>query len=207
MQYDLNAFYYAYSTIAQTLAGAFGFLMAVVLYQMQRLEASMEVSVKEFLGSLRVDSPEGSVTERYARCHDWDRVIDAIGVLHRQAISKVPTPDDGVRGFAEAQGAFISLAHTKLQTLHSRARHALLWTCFTIACSVALIVVTPFLTYGRNWLGLPFLVLVMGFFVYCLNLYWRLASRLVEKRPRSSFTTSPDGSTRASSIACEPWDA
>ena len=48
MQYDLNAFYYAYSTIAQTLAGAFGFLMAVVLYQMQRLEASMEVSVKEF---------------------------------------------------------------------------------------------------------------------------------------------------------------
>jgi ribose/xylose/arabinose/galactoside ABC-type transport system permease subunit len=39
MQYDYTVFYYAYSTMAQTLASAFGFLGAVVLFQIQNMEA------------------------------------------------------------------------------------------------------------------------------------------------------------------------
>lgn len=36
-----NAYFYTYSTIAQTLAGAFGFLVAVVLYRLQMLNNSL----------------------------------------------------------------------------------------------------------------------------------------------------------------------
>ena len=36
-----NALFYTFSTIAQTLAGAFGFLVAVVLYRMQSITAGM----------------------------------------------------------------------------------------------------------------------------------------------------------------------
>ncbi len=39
MQYDYTVFYYAYSTMAQTLASAFGFLGAVVLFQIQNMES------------------------------------------------------------------------------------------------------------------------------------------------------------------------
>ncbi len=32
---DITVYFYTYSTIAQTLAGAFGFLVAVILYLIQ----------------------------------------------------------------------------------------------------------------------------------------------------------------------------
>jgi len=47
---DYSLFYYTYSTIAQTLAGAFGFLIAAVLYQRQALSSRLS-SVAELLES------------------------------------------------------------------------------------------------------------------------------------------------------------
>jgi hypothetical protein len=41
MMDDLSVFYYTYSTIAQTLGGAFGFLVAVALYRLQAIKAGM----------------------------------------------------------------------------------------------------------------------------------------------------------------------
>src|ERR1700744_1205333 len=47
---DSNLFYYSYSTIAQTLAGAFGFLAAVVLYRLQALSNQIQTSATQLIG-------------------------------------------------------------------------------------------------------------------------------------------------------------
>src|SRR4051812_7449046 len=46
---DINTFYYTLSTISQTLAGAFAFLVAVALFRMQSIEADMERALAEVI--------------------------------------------------------------------------------------------------------------------------------------------------------------
>lgn len=50
---DTNVFYYSYSTIAQAVAGAFGFLAAVVLYRLQALNSQLEVIATNLMGDPR----------------------------------------------------------------------------------------------------------------------------------------------------------
>lgn len=47
---DYSVFYYTYSTIAQTLAGGFGFLGAVVLFQMQGIHMGLDSKAKLLMG-------------------------------------------------------------------------------------------------------------------------------------------------------------
>jgi hypothetical protein len=75
---DVNAFYYTLSTICQTLGGAFGFLVAIALYQMQRLGQVIRNELnagKWYRPRIDQDSWENaSVLE------DWDaciRLLDA----------------------------------------------------------------------------------------------------------------------------------
>lgn len=50
---DANVYYYSYSTLAQSLAGAFGFLAAVVVYRLQALNSQMENIAGHFMGDPR----------------------------------------------------------------------------------------------------------------------------------------------------------
>ena len=47
---DPSVYYYGYSTIAQALAGAFGFLAAIVLYRLQALNGQMENHAARIIG-------------------------------------------------------------------------------------------------------------------------------------------------------------
>ncbi len=47
---DPSVYYYSYSTLAQSLAGAFGFLAAVVVYRLQALNTQMERTIAGFMG-------------------------------------------------------------------------------------------------------------------------------------------------------------
>ena len=46
---DINAYYYAFSTISQSLASAFAFLVAVGLYRMQTIENEIETALNEVI--------------------------------------------------------------------------------------------------------------------------------------------------------------
>lgn len=50
---DYNVFFYTYSTIAQSLAGAFGFLAAVVLYRLQALNGQLHNIASNLIGDPR----------------------------------------------------------------------------------------------------------------------------------------------------------
>ena len=47
---DLSVYYYTYSTLAQALAGAFGFLAAVVLYRLQALNGQLQLIAGNLIG-------------------------------------------------------------------------------------------------------------------------------------------------------------
>src|SRR4051794_24795090 len=55
---DLTVIWYTYSTIAQTLASAFGFLTAVCLYQVQSINGSLTWRAEDYLAG-RVKNPPG----------------------------------------------------------------------------------------------------------------------------------------------------
>jgi hypothetical protein len=204
-QYDLNAYYYAYSTIAQTLAGAFGFLVAVVLYQMQRLESEMEAAVIEVIDLIGCTSSRGHITRRHAKCHDWEKVNESLTTLCHERATKEPRLDDAARAFTGVQLNFLILAHRKLEAIPGRIRTALLGTSIVIASCFLLIALTPIISLFGTWLGVPFLVIVLGGSSYCLRSYWRMARRLVEQKPKVRYSTSANGH-RAGSINIKAWD-
>jgi hypothetical protein len=73
---DRNVFYYSYSTIAQTLAGAFGFLAAVVLYRLQALNGQLHDIASHLIGDPRTFNIEPFRT-LYAY-HRWHLFVDQI---------------------------------------------------------------------------------------------------------------------------------
>ena len=74
---DHSVFYYTYSTVAQTLAGAFGFLVAVVLYQMQNLRKTIEDEFKK--PEISVDWDVGSNEWDQARLEkDWSPLANIL---------------------------------------------------------------------------------------------------------------------------------
>ncbi len=50
---DPTLYYYSYSTLAQALAGAFGFLAAVVLYRLQSLNSQLQTIATHLIGDPR----------------------------------------------------------------------------------------------------------------------------------------------------------
>lgn len=81
---DVNDFYYTLSTISQTLAGAFGFLVAVVLYRMQSIKDSLPTGAWGQTGawgssfaSIRRSSSRPSCCGTWAShpCSPWCRCV------------------------------------------------------------------------------------------------------------------------------------
>jgi hypothetical protein len=69
---DYSVYFYTYSTIAQTLAGAFGFLVAVILYMLQGINAH----ISNCATTLVANSPADR--NRLRRLHSsgrWDEMI------------------------------------------------------------------------------------------------------------------------------------
>jgi hypothetical protein len=75
---DLSVYFYTYSTIAQTLAGAFGFLVAVVLYLIQ----GINVHIGNCAATLVANSPADRNRLRQLQSGGrWDEMIQ----LHAEA--------------------------------------------------------------------------------------------------------------------------
>src|SRR5579863_9735817 len=75
---DISVYFYTYSTIAQTLAGAFGFLVAVVLYLIQ----GINVHISNCAAALVANSPADRNRLRQLQSGGrWDEMIQ----LHAEA--------------------------------------------------------------------------------------------------------------------------
>jgi hypothetical protein len=73
---DANVYYYSYSTIAQTLAGAFGFLAAIVLYRLQALSGQLENIARTLIGDPKTFNVEPFRT--LMAYHRWNLFVENV---------------------------------------------------------------------------------------------------------------------------------
>jgi hypothetical protein len=149
-----NDFYYTISTISQTLAGAFGFLVAIVLYRMQ--------SIKESLPLLKEKADDAR--------HEAIRASSAPAAAHAMAENEKSAT---LAAFKEEE--------QKLMAVRKELSHSLKWTAgIIIACFAAMPfvnVLTRGAFYYPSCLGLLCLVCLAA---YCVITYLPLVRTVSE---------------------------
>lgn len=76
---DATTLYYTFSTIAQTLAAAFAFVGAFVLFRLQNIEHQIEAHAEELLNRYYTDSDYvREVAYKYFNAKQWKKLIGGI---------------------------------------------------------------------------------------------------------------------------------
>jgi hypothetical protein len=162
-----NACYYTFSTISQTLAGAFGFLVAVVLYKMQGMDHELVLLCGRTIHPGSWDGPFDSASMA-ARNRDWLRVADLMKDL-------VPRErfDPNTRKQLELEKERLLNKIERVRFLVDGLRYALTATGLVIFISLGLVLFTPVIVK----LGWAWPLLIVDWFAAggCLITYYDLA--------------------------------
>jgi len=158
---DPAVFYYSYSTIAQTLAGAFGFLAAIVLYRLQALNAQMENHAIRLMGD-----PRTFVIEPFRTLFAYQR--------WNLFVEHVKKDQDPVNRNPIFKGLnFLDLGamdHANSQILTIRR-----WFTISMIMTVASITICLLALFLMAWTqNLPLLATVLLLGLLCLAAYTRL---------------------------------
>jgi hypothetical protein len=86
---DPTVYYYSYSTLAQSLAGAFGFLAAVVLYRLQSLNGQLQVIASQLIGDPRTFN-----LEPFRTLFAYHRWVQFVRQVHLDQESRAPVFKD-----------------------------------------------------------------------------------------------------------------
>jgi hypothetical protein len=187
---DINSYYYTFSTIAQSLASAFGFLAAVAVYRMQALERDVEVALDEVMRYFPV-TPLTDYYKGLNRTHFWDGMEN---VFTEDRISQMRCSDD-LKTHISTNLRVFTEGRQDLKTLRVEIVNALCLTSLCISLGFILISVNQLLkvSISHSSLG-PFLALLA---LYCLLLlscrclwfYWDIAKEISKPRGRNIYAS------------------
>lgn len=170
------AFYYTLSTIAQTLAAAFGILSTFMLYRFQHAESKIETheeglthTADAMEADVRSDALVAALKEGDASGVDA-AVSEAVVVLAPTRAS--PMHQKGVKEL-RAAGKQISFWAGFHKRALRRLRHALILTVATIGYCLVQLPIQPLLTM-RLPLAATLCAVAVGLSLVCLTLYARL---------------------------------
>jgi hypothetical protein len=164
---DHSVYFYTYSTIAQTLAGAFGFLVAAVVFRLQAISSRVDLFAEQVLKGSPSDS---SKLREIQVTGDWNRLIS----LHAGENQFNPCLTREQNELLDLQ--FQQLRHGVL--LLSRLKAALFSSLFltgpVILFAIAAMPITHFFLDPDNALALAMLTACILGAAYCLWNYFRL---------------------------------
>ena len=186
---EINTYYYSYSTIAQSLASAFAFLVAVALYRMESLERDVENALNEVLDQC-TPAGQGEFLRRKNKCHDWEDIETYVTDTKIELIS-----DNELKGFISTNWRYFKEGKQKLRDLKTKLVQTLLLTSVVIGSSIALIPLSRLLGPDQSTLNvgatiaLVLLVVIIFYTCRCLRNYWDIAKRLTERKPRNIYAT------------------
>ena len=196
---DDTTYFYAYSTISQSLASAFGFLVTVAVYRITSTEQGMERDITEVIEKVK-QGPDESFLKMKARCHDWEDMDDFISQddveSWRSNNELKGVISTSYRAFVESRKGVASLKKDLVS--------AFAYTTATIALSITMIPVSRLLRSAELGLLVGPLVAAMLLFVviyytfHCLNAYWHIISRLTDRRLRDIYASVGSGGGRKS---------
>jgi hypothetical protein len=86
---DASVYFYTYSTLAQSLAGAFGFLAAVVLYRLQSLNGQLQTIATNLIGD-----PRTFVMEPFRTLFAYHRWPEFVRQVHLDQQARLPVFKD-----------------------------------------------------------------------------------------------------------------
>ncbi|HEY4328902.1 MAG TPA: hypothetical protein VGN88_04140 [Phycisphaerae bacterium] len=158
---DANVYYYTYSTLAQSLAGAFGFLAAVVLYRLQALNSQLEKIASNLIGD-----PKTFVIEPFRTLFAYHRWTLFVEHVKRDQDSANRNPVFKNLNFMDL-GA-MDHAKTQIQSIRR-------WFMISMIGTVAGITFSLIALYLMGWFQSQILLaalLIMG--LMCLGAYARL---------------------------------
>ena len=138
------ACYYTLSTISQTLAGAFGLLLAVVLYRMRATGDGLPGKARAFEEIPPLAGQRAPFLELRRR-GDWAGYID-LATRKLDAITGVEDRETAVALLLEIKADVSAVAASK-QSLEWSLR----WTAGTIIACLVLLPLTPLFEPGLAW--------------------------------------------------------
>lgn len=197
---DVNSYYYSYSTIAQTLAGAFAFLVAVALFRMQSIESDMERAVLEVV-PYGASANDQAFLSMKARSHQW---TDIERYIHQQLIDA--HPDDKVKTAVSTNWNTFKMSRDMLSGLKAELIATLRLTSIVIGSCFALIPVCQLLKrdraadLGGSFFAMIFLLTVTILALRCLWRYWDIAKHLTDTKPRHIHVTARSHMTLGAAV-------
>lgn len=170
-----SAFYYTLSTIAQTLAAAFGILSTFMLYRFQHAETKIETheeSISEQVAAMDTTVESDELVEQLKE-GSAATVEEIVGrVVEDRAGPTSPQQRQDVKQLQAASEGISFWAAFHRRALR-RLRHALLLTVSTIGFCLVQLPLTPLLT-RRLPLAATLTATAVALALVCLTLYARL---------------------------------
>ncbi len=183
---DITAYYYVFSTISQSLASAFAFLVAVAIYRMQTIENEMETALGEVIQHA-AHGKDVNFLMRKNRCRSWEDMDQYIRQEHIDAIV-----GDEVKSLMSSNWRFFRQGRETLETLESELVRALQLTSIVIGSSIGLIPISQILKANQGYssgsfMSMVFLYVVVFLACRCLWFYWDVAKHLTDRKPRDVY--------------------
>lgn len=185
---DINAYYYTVSTISQSLASAFAFLVAVALYRMQTIENEIETALDEVIQHAK-HKRDVTFLLRKNRCRSWENMDRDICQEHIDAIV-----GDDVKSLMSSNWKFFGQGRKTLEALKSELVRALKLTSIVIGSSIGLIPLSQILKANQgsssgSFTSMFLLYVVVFLACRCLWFYWDIAKHLTDRKPRDIYVS------------------
>ena len=190
---DVNAYYYTLSTIAQSLASAFGFLAAVAVFRIQFVEREVETAMDILIDHFP-DNPRRKLHKCQNRFHFWDEMEN---LFPENQITNSSWPDEQKTLVSSIRRSFVD-GRGELVTLRRDLIRVLVYTSACITVCFALISVSQLLKTNRSLpvLGSHIALLAVYFVIFCscrcVWFFWDIARRITTRRPKNIVISLKD---------------
>lgn len=164
---DSSVYFYTYSTIAQTLAGAFGFLVAVVLYLIQGINAHISNCATALVANSPADRNRLRQLQSSGR---WDEMIQ----LHADAGQHNPALTGETNRFTDEQFQEMRREVVRLANLRRELSRSMYMTGLVILASIVGMPLTAFFFSPTAPVAVSLLTVTIVAAMFCIRGYFRL---------------------------------
>jgi hypothetical protein len=164
---DINVYFYTYSTIAQTLAGAFGFLVAVILYLIQGISAHIGNCAAALVANSPADRNRLRQLQSSGR---WDEMIN----LHAQAGQQNPALTSETNLFTDEQFQEMRREVLRLANVRRELGRSMYMTGLVILASIVGMPLTAFFFEPKDPAAVSLLTVTIVAAMFCIRGYLKL---------------------------------
>jgi len=164
---DISVYFYTYSTISQTLAGAFGFLVAVVLFLMQGIEAH----IGNCAAALVANSPaDRNKLRQLQSSSKWDELI----LLHADAGQHNPALSGDANRLTDDQFQEMRRELGRLRAIRRDLGRSMYSTGIVIMSAIIFMPLTAFFFVPTSPIAVTLLTATIVAAMFCIQGYFKL---------------------------------